>query len=73
MQDYLHHLAAKTYQNRKVALVENGTWAPQAAKCMRAIFDTMKNVEVLENVVSIKSTLSAENEKQLDELLELLK
>ena len=73
MQDYLHHLAAKTYQNRKVALVENGTWAPQAAKCMRTIFETMKNVEVLENVVSIKSTLTAENEKQLDELIEQLK
>ncbi len=57
MQDFLHHLTAKAYQNRKVAFVENGTWAPQAAKCMKAILEPMKNIEFVEPVVSIKSTL----------------
>lgn len=56
MQDFLHHLTAKAYQNRKVAFVENGTWAPQAAKCMKAILEPMKNLEFVDPVVTIKST-----------------
>ena len=71
MQDFLHHLTAKAYQNRKVAFVENGTWAPQAAKCMKAILEPMKNLEFVEPVVTIKSTL--QDEAQLDELVGALK
>ncbi len=71
MQDFLHHLTAKAYQNRKVAFVENGTWAPQAAKCMKAILEPMKNLEFVEPVVSIKSTL--QDPAQLDELVAELK
>lgn len=71
MQDFLHHLTAKAYQNRKVAFVENGTWAPQAAKCMKAILEPMKNIEFVEPVVTIKSTL--QDEAQLDELVGALK
>lgn len=73
MQDFLHHLTAKAYQNRKVAFVENGTWAPQAAKCMKAILEPMKNLEFVEPVVTIKSTLSAENDSQLDTLVDTIK
>lgn len=73
MQDFLHHLTAKAYQNRKVAFVENGTWAPQAAKCMKAILEPMKNLEFVEPVVTIKSTLSAENDSQLDTLVDAMK
>lgn len=73
MQDFLHHLTAKAYQNRKVAFVENGTWAPQAAKCMQAILEPMKNLEFVEPVVTIKSTLSAENDSQLDTLVDAIK
>ncbi len=73
MQDFLHHLTAKAYQNRKVAFVENGTWAPQAAKCMKAILEPMKNLEFVEPVVTIKSTLSAENDSQLDTLVDAIK
>ena len=73
MQDFLHHLTAKAYQNRKVALVENGTWAPQAAKCMRAILEPMKNIEFVDPVVSIKSTLNSDSAAQLDELVAALK
>ena len=71
MQDFLHHLTAKAYQNRKVAFVENGTWAPQAAKCMRTILEPMKNLEFVEPVVTIKSTL--QDSAQLDALVAELK
>ena len=73
MQDFLHHLAAKAYQGRKVAFVENGTWAPQAAKCMQAILEPLKNIEFVEPVVSIKSTLNADSASKLDELVNVLK
>ncbi len=72
MEDFLHHLRAKSYQGRTVGLVENGTWAPQAAKQMRTIFEGMKNIEIVEPVVSIKSTLNAASEAQMDELVSSL-
>ena len=72
MQDFLHHLTAKAYQNRKVAFVENGTWAPQAAKCMKAILGPMKNMEFVEPVVSIKSTLNDDSKAKLEELIKAL-
>ncbi len=52
--------------------MENGTWAPQAAKQMRTIFEGMKNIEIVEPVVSIKSTLNAASEAQMDELVSSL-
>lgn len=73
MQDFLHHLAAKAYQSRKVAFVENGTWAPQAAKCMQAILEPLKNIEFIEPVVSIKSTLNQDSASKLEELINVLK
>lgn len=72
MQDFLHHLTAKAYQNRKVAFVENGTWAPQAAKCMKAILEPMKNLEFVDPVVTIKSTLNPSTESALDTLVAAL-
>ncbi|WP_458457935.1 FprA family A-type flavoprotein [Pseudobutyrivibrio sp.] len=72
MQDFLHHLTAKAYQNRKVAFVENGTWAPQAAKCMKAILEPMKNLEFIDPVVTIKSTLNPSTESALDTLVAAL-
>ncbi|MCR5416538.1 MAG: FprA family A-type flavoprotein [Pseudobutyrivibrio sp.] len=68
MEDFLHHLRAKAFQGRTVAFVENGTWAPQAAKCMKAVLEPLKNIEFVEPVVTIKSTLSVESEAQLTEL-----
>ena len=55
MQDFLHHLQAKAFQNRTVGLIENGSWAPTAAKTMRNILETMKNITIVEPVVTIKS------------------
>lgn len=54
MEDFLHHLQGKNYQKRTVALVENGSWAPSAAKSMRAILDQMKEIMVIEPVVTIR-------------------
>lgn len=68
MEDFLHHLQIKTYQNRTVGLLENGSWAPMAAKAMRGYLDSMKNVKVLDEVVTIKSALKAEDEDSLNKL-----
>lgn len=57
MHDFLTHLTYKTYQNRKVALLENGTWGPTAAKTMKGIIENWKNVEILDPVVTIKTTM----------------
>lgn len=72
MEDFLHHLKAKNYQKRTVGLIENGSWAPMAAKHMRSILDTMKNIEVLDEVVSIKSVMKNENIEQMNKLVNLL-
>ena len=69
MEDFLNHLKAKNYSNRKVGVVENGTWAPMAAKKMTEILSTLKNVTLAETVVTVKSTLNAESEAALDKLV----
>ena len=68
MEDFLHHLQIKTYQSRTVGLLENGTWAPVAAKSMRGYLESMKNVTILDETVTIKSTLKPENEEAMDAL-----
>lgn len=73
MEDFLHHLRAKAYQNRKVGFVENGTWAPQAAKCMQAILEPLKGIEFAEPVVSIKSTLCSSSEEAMNNLVNTMK
>lgn len=59
MEAFLHHLKSKAYQNRTVALVENGSWAPCASRAMASVLEPMKNISVCENRVSIKSTMKA--------------
>ena len=66
--DFLHHLKIKTYRNRKVAIVENGSWAPSAGKVMREYFESMKGIEISDASVTIKSTLKPENIAQLEAL-----
>ena len=68
MKAFLDHLADHAYQNRRIALIENGTWAPAAAKAMRAKVEAMKGTEVVEPVVSIKSALSDETRAQIKKL-----
>lgn len=65
MNDFLHHLKIKGYKNRKVAMIENGSWAPCAIKSMQPYFDEMKGIEISDAKVTIRSTMTAENEVQL--------
>lgn len=72
MEDFLHHLKAKNYQKRTVGIIENGSWAPSAAKQMKAILEGMKNITICEPVVTIKSTLNETSRKAMEELAEVL-
>ena len=68
MADFIHRLKTKLYQNRKVALVENASWAPSAVKAMKSEFETMKNIDLIDNTVTIKTTLK---ESDIDALKSL--
>ena len=57
MQEFLNHLQAKAYQKRTVGILENGSWGPTAARTMKGILDTMKNITLVEPVVTIRSTM----------------
>lgn len=72
MEDFLHHLKSKNYQKRKVALIENGSWGPMAAKTMKGILEGMKEVSICEKTVTIKSAMKQENIAQMEELAEEL-
>lgn len=73
MDEFLHHLKVKNFQKRKVALIENGTWAPMAAKQMRTVLETMKEIEIAEPVVTIRSSVNEKNREQIRELAAKLK
>lgn len=73
MHSFLHHLQTKLYQKRRVGIVENGTWAPSAGRTMRSLLDTMKNLEITEPMVTIRSTLKAEDMENLEALAEAMK
>lgn len=72
MEDFLHRLKAKNYQKRTVGIIENGSWAPTAAKSMKALMEGMKAVTFAETVVTIKSAVNAENLSQLETLADEL-
>ncbi len=72
MEDFLHHLKSKAYQNRKLALVENGSWGPLAVKTMKGILEGMKNLTICEKTVTIKSAMKADTVEQLEALAEEL-
>ena len=73
MEEFLLHLQYKAFQNRTVALVENGSWAPCAAKNMRTVLDTMKQITVLEPTVTIRSAVKPEDEEHLRALAEAVR
>ena len=66
MRDFIQHLTERNYQKRTVGLIENGTWAPMAAKVMKKMMEGCKNITWLEPVVKIMSSLSQENMEQLE-------
>lgn len=72
MEDFLYHLKVKTYKKRTVGIVENGSWAPMAGKLMKAYLEAMKDVQICEPVVSIKSVMKEADEKNLETLAEAL-
>ncbi|MBQ6019349.1 MAG: FprA family A-type flavoprotein [Clostridia bacterium] len=71
-EEFLAHLKAKNYQKRTVGLIENGSWAPSAGKVMKAAFEGMKNITLLEPLVSIRSSLHADSEAALESLADAL-
>ena len=70
MEDFLHRLQHKGYQNKKVGLIENGSWAPLANKVMKDLLTPMKNITICENTVTIKSTYKDENLEAINNLIE---
>ena len=72
MREFIHHLTERNYQNRTVALIENGSWAPQAAKVMTKMLEESKDLTLLEPVVRIQSALSDASREQINALAEAL-
>lgn len=72
MYNLLHHLQTKAWQNKRVALIENGSWAPSAGKVMKEVLSQMKNVEIVEPLVTIKSRMKEADKQNLQQLVEAL-
>ena len=74
MEHFLGRLKERNYQNRVVGLIENGSWAPSAGRCMKSTLEAMKDITILEPVITIKSKMKEDNILQMEELVkELLK
>ncbi len=73
MADFIHHLKSKAFQNRKVAFIENGSWAPSAARTMKAEFEQMKNITFVGDTVTIKTTLKPSDIPALEKLADEIK
>jgi flavorubredoxin len=73
MSDFINHLKSKAFQNRRVALVENGSWGPTAGRTMKAEFEQMKNIEIVDKIVTIKTTVKDSDVTALEELADLIK
>ena len=72
MYDFLHHLKLKAYQKRRVGIIENGSWAPCAGRIMKGMFETMKEIEIVEPMVTIRSTLKQEDIPALEALADAI-
>ena len=72
MKEFIHHLTERGYKNRTVALMENGSWAPMAAKVMRVLLEGSKDLTFTETTVKINSALSAESTAQIEALAQEL-
>ena len=73
VESFINHLKSKNYQNRKVAFIENGSWAPMAAKKMRAEMEGLKDITFIEPVITIKSAMKQADLAQVEALAEALK
>jgi len=72
MKEFINHLTERNYQNRTIGMIENGSWAPMAAKVMKQMTEGLKNIKYIENNVQIKSAMNEENEAQIEKLAEEL-
>ena len=72
MHDFLYHLQIKNYQKRKFAIIENGSWAPTAGKVMRTMIEAMKDCEIIEPMVTIRSRMKAADEPLLEQMADAL-
>ena len=70
MKEFIHHLTDRNYQNRKIGLIENGTWNPLAAKVMTKMFENCKDINFCPTVVTIKTAMNDETVKELEKLAE---
>lgn len=72
MADFLHHLKGKAFQRRKVALLENGSWAPTAGRVMRSMLEEMKSIEIVEPMVTIRSRMKESDLPAMQQMVEEL-
>lgn len=72
MEDFLYHLKIKNYQKRKIGFIENGSWAPMAAKQMKAYAENFKQCEVVEPVVTIRSTMKDDTVATMNKLADAI-
>ena len=72
MRTYIENLTERSYQNRTIGLIENGSWAPAAARIMQGMFEKSKNLTFTETKVSIKSAMNAQNKEEIGKLAEEL-
>ena len=66
MREFIHHLTERNFQNRKVAFIENGSWAPMAMRIMSGMLEKCKNLQYAQTFVKILSSMDEENKKQID-------
>ena len=72
MREFINHLVERGYKNRTIGLIENGSWAPTAAKVMKGMLEGCKNLTFTETTVKIMSALNDESKQQLEKLAEEL-
>ena len=68
MEQFLDYLKERNYQKRKVAIIENGSWAPSAGRCMKKMLQEMKNLDIIEPTITIKSTMNEQNVEEMNKL-----
>ena len=72
MRQFIDHLTERGYQNRTIGFIENGTWAPAAAKTMKAMFEKSKNINYIDTTVTLRSAMTEENAEAIDRMAEEL-
>lgn len=72
MRQFIDHLTERNYQNRTLGFIENGTWAPAAAKTMKAMFEKSKNINYIDTTVTLRSAMTEENAEAIDRMAEEL-